>query len=198
MQRFCELHRGAMRASLPITQMAIRWKYRAPEMTAEEFAYQEGITIAKLRESLELYRRAQTTSLDRKALDRESNSNSIADCIADDASEPDLESMDYVNAMKHLQDIPELRDHLAVIELNLSHKPKEMADLLGCSIPMLKKSVEDSRAVVREHAGEGMRSLIVAKEPRRSRHLTAQTETAQVLDVASVLPLELDELQKVA
>lgn len=53
---------------------------------------------------------------------------------------------------------------MALVDLSLQTKLKEMAELMDCTPPAAKKQLEDAKSVIREHAPSHIRERICGKE----------------------------------
>ena len=162
--RGIQMNAGTIRVPIGVQDTARRWKYRPEGQTLEEFAAEYGLEPQKVINQLRRLDAAQPRSLDCRAQLREGGGSALLDLVTHD--DPDIEDIDYADALAHLNEVddPVLRDALAALQLNQEARPAEMAELLGCSMQASRRRLNDMRAIVREHCPSHIREQICGKE----------------------------------
>ena len=141
-----------------------RWRYRPDNQTIEDFCDEWGYKIARVLTELEHEERASVSSLDFIANNQEGSA--CGELIADTENVCDTSDMVYEQAIVELQNIPEIADALALIQLQEeAGNLKDLALLLDCSMNQVKKKLDNARAVVREMAPQWVRETVCIPEP---------------------------------
>ena len=102
--------------------------------------------------------------------------SALVDLIACSGSTQELDGMDFVKALDELRDIPELKDAMALLELNQTANQKELGELLGCSKSAIAVKLTDMKAQIREHASEWIRETVCDPEPEISDAITSEQQ----------------------
>ena len=161
-RRVIETQVNTIRMSNIATQIYFRWKYKPEGQTLEQFAEAEGKPISYVKGYLEAHQRAQVRSLDCVLKGNGKENSVLMDCIS--TGESDENSEEYVDVLNELQQIPEIKDSLAILELSQEAKSTELAPLLDCSAMGVKKALKDHQANVREHCPNDLRRRLNVKE----------------------------------
>ena len=161
-RRVIETQVNTIRMSNVATQIYFRWRYKPEGQTLEQFAEAEGKPISYVKGYLEAHQRSQAVSLDHVLKSNDSGSTVLMDCIS--TGESDENSEEYVDVLNELQQIPEIKDSLAILELGQEAKPSEIAPLLDCSPCAVRKKLKDHQANVREHCPNDLRRRLNVKE----------------------------------
>lgn len=162
--RLCDTTSSTVKITPPLHQLAMKWRYRPEGMTLDEFAAERGLSPAKVKQRLELWNRAQCSSLDCRTNDGDERSSALVERIA--ADEPIEDDQDYaaiLDGLKHL-DGGVLRESLALLELAEETKPAELAELIDCSARDVQGKLRNARAQIREHCPEHVRAMILGPE----------------------------------
>ena len=176
--RYIEINSTTIKVSTQAVQVARRWRYRPAGMTIEEFAEQEGKSVATCQKFLDGAKGAETISLDVCRMGNgEEEGNSLLDLVA--SNDSDLEESDWVDAVKGLHQVPEIADSLATLELAQESTKTEMGELMGCSPSHVSKNLRNIKAQVREHCPEHIRERICGKEQKVSVKLEMQKPVFQ-------------------
>ena len=78
----------------------------------------------------------------------------------------DLEDSDWVDAVEGLNQIDEIKDAMALLELAQQSNAVEMGELMDCSSHVVHKKLLNIKAQVREHYPQHIRKRIVGKEKK--------------------------------
>ena len=162
--RSIQVNLTTIKVPLNVQDTARRWRYRPSGQTLEEFAAEHEKDPRNVMDALARFEAAQPRSLDAKLQTKDGEASTLLEMMA--AEDPSIDDHDFVDAMAHLHDTddPMMKDALAMLELNQEAKPAEMAELLGCSIQVSRKRLNDMRAVVREHCPTHIRAQICREE----------------------------------
>ena len=165
--RYIELNSTTIKVTTQAHQVARRWRYRPKGMTLEEFAEQEGKSVANCQKFIEGALTAETMSLDQHCVGKDDGvASSLIDLVG--ANDSDLEESDWTEAVEDLNQIDEIKDAMALLDLSIQVKPKEIAELIGCTPSLVTKKLRDVKAQVREHCPEHIRARICGKEQKVS------------------------------
>lgn len=163
MGRYIEMNQGTIKISTQASQIAMRWRYRPKGMTIEEFAEQEGRQVKNCQEYIDNATRAESFSLDAHlTVKGDDEASSLLDFVA--SNDAELEESDWTDAIEGLNQIDEIRDAVALVDLSMQTKPAEMAEFLECSMPAARKKLNDAKSVIREHTPSHIRERICKVE----------------------------------
>ena len=176
MGRYIEMNSTTIKASTQAIQIARRWRYRPEGMTMTEFAEQEGRTVDQCQAYIDGARGAETVSLDAQC-SKEEEGSSLLDFVA--SNDSDLEESDWTEAVGDLNQIDEIKDAMALVDLSLQVKPKEMAEFLDCTVAEASKKSRDAKSMIREHTPEHIRERICGKQTKVSVKLEVQKPVLQ-------------------
>lgn len=167
MGRYIEMNQSTIKISTQASQIAMRWRYRPEGMTIEEFAEQEGRQVKNCKEYIDNASQAESISLDAHLTGtRDEEGSSLLDFVA--SNDAELEESDWTEAVLGLNEIDEIKDAMALVDLSMQTKPAEMAEFLECSTPAARKKLNDAKSVIREHAPSHIRERICGKEQKVS------------------------------
>lgn len=176
--RYIEMTSTTIKVSTQAVQVARRWRYRPAGMTIEEFAEQEGKSVATCEKFIDGAKGAETVSLDVCLMGKgDEEGSALLDLVG--SNDSDLEESDWTDAIQDLNQIDEIKDAMALLELSLQTKPKEIAELIGCTPSFVTRKLKDVKAQVREHCPEHIRERVVGKEPKVSDKLEVQQPVLQ-------------------
>ena len=176
--RYIEINSTTIKVSTQAVQIARRWRYRPEGMTLEEFAEQEGRSAEACQRFIDGAQGAETISLDVCRMGKgDEEGTALLDLVG--SHDSDLEESDWTEAVEGLQEIDEIKDAMALVDLSMQTKPKEMAEFLECSTNSLSKKVRDAKSVIREHAPSHIRERICGIERKVSVKLEVQKPVLQ-------------------
>ena len=178
MGRYIEMNQSTIKISTQASQIAMRWRYRPEGMTIEEFSEKEGRPVKNCQEYIDNARQAESISLDAHLTGiGDEEASSLLDFVA--SNDAELEESDWIEAVQGLNEIDEIRDAVALVDLSMTTKPAEMAEFLECSTPAASKKVRDAKSVIREHAPSHIRERICGIERKVSVKLEVQKPVLQ-------------------
>lgn len=178
--RYVEINQSTIKISTGGSQLAQRWRYRPKGMTIEEFAEQEGRSVKNCKEYIDYVERATVYSLDAQLKGKvDDEASTLLDFVS--TNDVDLEESDWVEAVQGLNQIDEIKDAMALLELAQGSKPKEMAELLDCNYNVIKNKLKDAKAVIREHTPSHIRERIVGKEQKVSYKISQPIQLPEPL-----------------
>ncbi len=149
----------AIRAPVHSTETIRRWRYRG-EQTVEEFCAEHGLTREKLEMELLHHARANCTSLDQRLHEGGSEGSTLGELLADPASQPSTELLDFERAVQRLEAL--CPDDFALVELSAvgGHSGSELGQLMGVSRAAANVQIANAKRRLAVVAGAEARSLV--------------------------------------
>ena len=155
---------GTIRVPSNVRQLIKRYQRRPEGQTIEEFAEANRTTAEKMMDYLKWDQRAKVGSLDHVC---NGDGSELGELIADEASELDLEVNDLTDALDDLRnsDSESVRDAIAVMELEQTSVPAELASLIDCDKRKIRYEINNRRALLREHCPQHIVERLVKPAP---------------------------------
>ena len=185
--RFIDLG-GTIRVPGNIQGLIKRYHRRPEGQSIEEFAEANRTTPEKMQNLLKWQQRAKVVSLDCHCIE---DGSALNELIGDEASALNLEVTDLADALDNLRnsDSESVRDAIAVMELEQTSGPAELASLIGVHRREIRHEINNRKALLREHCPQHIVERLVTPKPIEKAII--REDSVQESPIKAVRPLVL-------